>query len=87
MLAALNRLFERRQVGAGQIFLDRRMRGRFADKQKVATGIQNRLAKELTGDQIIAEMNHIELVANVVVGWNSGSPEQTVGIKAAIPFS
>ena len=62
------------------------MPGRLLDEQKVPSGIQNRQAKRLAGDQVIPEINRIEHVATVIAGWNFGDPEQTVGSGAAIPF-
>ena len=60
LLAALDRLLELRQFGAGQVFLDQRMRRRLADEDEVAAGVQHRLAERLAGEQIVAEIDRVK---------------------------
>src|SRR5271156_7187206 len=42
LLATLDRLLQHRQIGAGQVFLDQRMRRRLADEDEVPAAIQHR---------------------------------------------
>ena len=60
-----------RQVDAGDVFLNQRMRGRLAHEQEVASLGEHGLAHRLVGKQIVAEVDRVE---PGIVGTVGGQP-------------
>ena len=64
------------QRDAGDIFLDRRVRGWLADEQEVAIRGANGLADRLVGEQIVTQIDRLEASILRTVG---GQPEAPPG--------
>lgn len=68
MTAAFVGLGQLRERNAGQVFLNQRMRGRFADKQEVAARGAHRLAQWLAGEQVIAQVDRVPPLRAAAMG-------------------
>src|SRR5271157_5296482 len=68
LLAAPDRLLDHRQVDAGEIVLDQRMRRRLADEDEMPARVQHGLAERLAGKQIVAEIDRVECRVALTVG-------------------